>query len=99
MLTKALNAYVLSYPQFDPLPPNSQESFTPAVMTKISATTLDEIPDGHEWGKDIIWLNDLVIFTWDKYQSSQKLAIEDDGLTIRVLDGSGFKNSIGNYVR
>ena len=54
MLTKALNAYGLSYPQFDPLPPNSQESFTPAVMTKISATILDEIPDGHEWGKDII---------------------------------------------
>ena len=41
---------------------------------------------------------DEAMFNWDPEQSSKKLIIEDDFLTVRVKDGSGFKTSIGDQV-
>ena len=38
------------------------------------------------------------MFNWDPELSSKKLIIEDDFLTVRVKDGSGFKTSIGDQV-
>ena len=42
--------------------------------------------------------NNEAMFNWDPEQSSKKLIIEDDFLTVRVKDGSGFKTSIGDQV-
>ena len=67
---------------------------------------------GYEWGKlPFSSLNQsTVTFSWDRKRTSEKLLIErsgddDDyyeegnfGSTIVVKDGSGFKNSIGDYV-
>ena len=39
------------------------------------------------------------MFNWDTDLTSKKLIVEDDLLTIRVKDGSGFKTSIGDQVR
>ena len=38
------------------------------------------------------------MFNWEPELSSKKLIIEDDFLTVRVKDGSGFKTSIGDQV-
>lgn len=38
----------------------------------------------------------LAMFSWDKEKSSKKLNSEEDGLSIKVKDGSGFKTSIGD---
>ncbi len=38
------------------------------------------------------------MFNWDQDRSSKKLVIEDDQLTIKVKDGSGFKTSLGDQV-
>ena len=38
----------------------------------------------------------LAMFSWDKDKSSKKLNIDDDSLTIKVKDGSGFKTSLGD---
>ena len=38
------------------------------------------------------------MFSWDADTSSKKLLIEDDCLTVKVKDGSGFKTSIGDMV-
>ena len=40
----------------------------------------------------------LAMFNWDADTSSKKLLIEDDCLTVKVKDGSGFKTSIGDMV-
>ena len=40
----------------------------------------------------------IAIFNWDTDTSSKKLSVEDDQLTIKVKDGSGFKTSIGDQV-
>ena len=40
----------------------------------------------------------LAMFNWDNDKSSKKLNIDDDYLTIRVKDGSGFKTSLGDQV-
>jgi len=60
----------------------------------------DVIPDGYEWGKIFLNLNVMVLamFNWDVDTSSKKLLIEDDCLTVKVKDGSGFKTSIGDMV-
>ena len=39
------------------------------------------------------------MFNWDNEFSSKKLTVEDDQLTIKVKDGSGFKTSVGDQVR
>ena len=39
---------------------------------------------------------DKAMFNWDSELSSKKLVIEDDFLTVKVKDGSGFKTSIGD---
>ena len=39
------------------------------------------------------------MFNWDKEKSSKKLGIEEDQLTVKVKDGSGFKTSLGDTVR
>ena len=36
------------------------------------------------------------MFNWDLDLSSKKLVIEEDQLTVKVKDGSGFKTSIGD---
>lgn len=62
---------------------------------------LDYIPDGYEWGKHIqqsFLKVYLAIFNWDNDRSSKKLAIDDDSLTVKVKDGSGFKTSLGDQV-
>ena len=38
----------------------------------------------------------LAIFSWDSDKSSKKLNIDDDLLTVKVKDGSGFKTSFGD---
>jgi len=40
----------------------------------------------------------IAIFNWDNDKSSKKLSIEEDQLTIKVKDGSGFKTSLGDAV-
>jgi len=40
--------------------------------------------------------SDEAMFNWEQELSSKKLIIEDDFLTVRVKDGSGFKTSIGD---
>ena len=59
----------------------------------------DVIPDGYEWGK-VFFAHVIIIamFNWDADTSSKKLLIEDDCLTVKVKDGSGFKTSIGDMV-
>jgi hypothetical protein len=37
-------------------------------------------------------------FEWDKKRTSNRLIIEDGGLTVRVKEGAGFKNAIGDRV-
>ena len=61
----------------------------------------DVIPDGYEWGKLFYCVNVMIVamFNWDVETSSKKLLIEDDCLTVKVKDGSGFKTSIGDMVR
>lgn len=72
----------------------------------------ETVSAGYEWGKlPFSSLNQsTVTFSWDRKRTSEKLLIErsgDDedyygegnfGSTIVVKDGSGFKNSIGDYV-
>ncbi len=38
----------------------------------------------------------IAMFNWDTDKSSKKLVIEDDQLTVKVKDGSGFKTSLGD---
>ncbi len=38
------------------------------------------------------------MFNWDNDKSSKKLNIDDDMLTVKVKDGSGFKTSLGDAV-
>lgn len=38
------------------------------------------------------------LFGWNKDATSNKLTIEDDMVTIRVTDGTGFKTSLGDTV-
>jgi hypothetical protein len=38
------------------------------------------------------------MFSWDSEKSSKKLSIDEDELTIKVKDGSGFKTSVGDQV-
>ncbi len=61
---------------------------------------LDYIPDGYEWGNSTYSLfnTPIAIFNWDNDRSSKKLAIDDDQLTVKVKDGSGFKTSLGDQV-
>jgi len=40
----------------------------------------------------------LAMFNWDTDKSSKKLLVDDDLLTIKVKDGSGFKTSMGDQV-
>lgn len=40
----------------------------------------------------------LADFEWDKKRTSNRLIIEDGGLTVRVKEGAGFKNAIGDRV-
>jgi hypothetical protein len=41
----------------------------------------------------------LAMFSWDTERCSTKLIIDDDDqLTVKVKDGSGFKTSLGNKV-
>ena len=53
------------------------------------------IPDGYEWGT-LLPLSHLAMFNWDTDLTSKKLTVEDDQLTIKVKEGSGFKTSIGD---
>jgi hypothetical protein len=61
----------------------------------------DIVPDGYDWGTPHL-LNfniyfSIAMFNWDEDCCSKKLLIdEDDQLTIKVKDGSGFKTSLGN---
>ena len=36
------------------------------------------------------------MFNWDQDKSSKKLVVDEDELTIKVKDGSGFKTSVGD---
>ena len=38
------------------------------------------------------------MFSWDTEKSSKKLTIDEDTLTVKVKDGSGFKTSFGDQV-
>lgn len=38
------------------------------------------------------------MFNWDGEKSSKKLLIDEDELTVKVKDGSGFKTSLGDQV-
>ena len=40
----------------------------------------------------------IAMFSWDNDSSSKKLIVDDDQLTIKVKDGSGFKTSLGDQV-
>jgi len=50
------------------------------------------------WSKYIISLIFTADFEWDKKRTSNRLIIEDSGLTVRVKEGAGFKNAIGDRV-
>ena len=39
------------------------------------------------------------MFNWDTEKSSKKLSIDEDCLSVKVKDGSGFKTSMGDQVR
>lgn len=45
-----------------------------------------------------ILYNELAMFGWDSEKTSKKLTIDEDQLTIKVKDGSGFKTSFGDVV-
>lgn len=68
-------------------------------MTNVDDDQLCEfIPDGFDWGILIClpkFLH-LAMFAWDSDKSSKKLNIDDDLLTVKVKDGSGFKTSFGD---
>jgi hypothetical protein len=36
------------------------------------------------------------MFSWDSDRSSKKLDIDDDMITVKVKDGTGFKTSLGD---
>lgn len=36
------------------------------------------------------------MFSWDSDRSSKKLVIDDDQITVKVKDGTGFKTSLGD---
>ena len=38
------------------------------------------------------------MFNWDGDKSSKKLSIDEDCLSVKVKDGSGFKTSVGDQV-
>lgn len=38
------------------------------------------------------------MFNWDSEKSSKKLTVDEDELTVKVKDGSGFKTSVGDQV-
>ena len=40
----------------------------------------------------------VAMFNWDKEKSSSKLNLENEQLTVKVKDGTGFKTSIGSEV-
>ena len=40
----------------------------------------------------------IAMFNWDTDKSSKKLAIDEDCLSVKVKDGSGFKTSLGDQV-
>ncbi len=74
---------------------------TPVSNPEEMGFLFDVIPDGYEWGKDNGIFNahlNIAMFNWDAEASSKKLLIEDDCLTVKVKDGSGFKTSIGDMV-
>ena len=57
------------------------------------------VPEGFDWGIYLFSnLTYLALFNWDASKSSKKLTIDDDQLTIKVKDGSGFKTSVGDTV-
>ena len=41
----------------------------------------------------LIW---IAMFAWDKEKSSKKINVEEDALTVKVKDGSGFKTTLGD---
>ena len=60
------------------------------------------IPDGYDWGKCPTNQSNtlsIAMFSWDQDRSSKKLVIDEDQLTVKVKDGSGFKTSLGDQVR
>lgn len=67
-------------------------------MTDEQDLIYEIIPDGYDWGTIPLNLFLLAMFSWDKEKSSKKLSIEDDQLTVKVKDGSGFKTSMGDTV-
>ena len=38
----------------------------------------------------------VALFSWDNEVSSNKLKIEEDMMTVKVMDGSGFKTTLGD---
>ncbi len=38
------------------------------------------------------------MFNWDTDKSSKKLSVDEDCLSVKVKDGSGFKTSLGDQV-
>ncbi|CDW75184.1 spry domain containing protein [Stylonychia lemnae] len=60
----------------------------------------ETIPDGFDWGITFFAANyhSVAMFAWDQDKSSKKLIIDDDQLTVKVKDGSGFKTSFGDQV-
>ena len=36
------------------------------------------------------------LFEWDKELTSKKLQVQEDPLRVKVIDGSGFKSTLGN---
>ncbi len=68
------------------------------IATGVVAGGYDLLPDGFEWGNHSKMFNylNIAIFNWDADRSSKKLTVEDESLTIKVKDGSGFKTSIGD---
>lgn len=73
---------------------------TPVSNAEDMGFLFDVIPDGYEWGKIFMYVKEMILamFNWDADTSSKKLLIEDDCLTVKVKDGSGFKTSIGDMV-